>query len=153
MESFTFEWTNGDNEDFRKFYATTEAYYSKIVGGIDNRRAFIPYNISDSIEDVVIAYKDDNAAGCAGLKRYSLVAAEMKRVWVEPAYRGRGLATQLIQLMETKAKERGFQKVILQTREMMQDAVGLYRKLGYHQIVNYPPYDKLEGAVCFAKDI
>jgi hypothetical protein len=33
----------------------------------------------------------------------------------------------------------------------MKDAVGLYKKLGYKQIDNYPPYDKLDGAICFAK--
>lgn len=153
MESFEFRWTDGNNEDFKKFYAITEAYYSRLVGGVEKRMAFVPYNISSSIQDVVIAYKNDNAVGCAGLKDYSLTDAEVKRVWVSPDYRGKGLASQLMELIETKAKEQNFQRIILQTREMMKDAVGLYRKLGYHQIANYPPYDKLEGAVCFAKDI
>jgi hypothetical protein len=35
----------------------------------------------------------------------------------------------------------------------MSDAVRLYTKLGYYKIENYPPYDKLEGAICFAKKI
>ena len=125
MELFNFKWTNGNHEDFKKFYSITEEYYSRIVGGAENRMAFIPYNICDNIQDVVIAYKNDKAVGCAGLKGYSSVDAEIKRVWVDPAYRGQGLATKLMELIETKAKERNFKRVILQTREIMQDAVAL----------------------------
>ncbi|MCM1153769.1 MAG: GNAT family N-acetyltransferase [Roseburia sp.] len=153
METFEFKWTNSNDEDFKKFYLITEEYYSRIVGGLENRRAFVPYNISDSIQDVVIAYKDNKAAGCAGLKAYSPTDAEVKRVWVEPDYRGQRLATKLMECIEAKAKEQNFQRTILQTREIMQDAVSLYRKLGYQQIADYPPYDKLAGAVCFAKNL
>lgn len=118
-----------------------------------NRSSFVPYNISDSITDVVIAYYDDIAVGCAGLKRYSDDDVEVKRVWVEPDYRGMHIATDLIEMLENQAKQKGFQRTILQTRETMIDAVRLYSKRGYYQIDNYPPYDKMEGAICFAKDL
>lgn len=153
MELFDFKWTDGNNEDFKKFYLITEEYYSKLVGGLEKRMAFVPYNISDSIQDVVIAYKNERAVGCAGLKAYSSADVEIKRVWVSPDCRGQGLATKLMELLEVKAKEQNFQRIILQTREIMQDAVGLYQKLGYHRIANYPPYDKLENAVCFCKQL
>ncbi|MBQ7274280.1 MAG: hypothetical protein IJR15_02380 [Clostridiales bacterium] len=54
-----YKWTNGNDDDFRKFYLKTEEFYSSIVGGLKKREAFVPYNLSDS--DV-----------------------EIKRVWVEP---------------------------------------------------------------------
>lgn len=146
-------WTDGTHEDFQRFYRITEDYYSSIVGGADRRKSFMPYNISESIHDVVIAYADNEAIACAGLKRYSEQDAEVKRVWVEPAYRGNGLATAIMEQIERKAKEQGFGRTILQTREIMTEAVALYTKLGYRRIPNYPPYDKLEGAVCFARDI
>lgn len=41
-----YEWTDGSNEDFHKFYLKTEEFYSSIVGGLKNRTAFVPYNIS-----------------------------------------------------------------------------------------------------------
>lgn len=146
-------WTDGTNETFRKFYLITEEYYNGIVGGAGNRKSFMPYNISDNIHDVVLAYIDDTAAACAGLKKYSEQDVEVKRVWVEPAYRGNGLGTAIMEQIERKARAEGFQRTILQTRAIMTGAVGLYRKFGYHQIPNYPPYDKLDGAVCFAKDL
>ena len=53
--------------------------------------------------------------------------------------------------IEEKARQMGFRRVILQTRPIMPDAVALYTKRGYALISNYPPYDRLEGAVCYAK--
>lgn len=153
MGGFDFKWSDGNNDDFMKFYLITEEYYNRLVGGLEKRKAFVPYNLSDSIQDVVIAYKNDRAVGCAGLKGYSSADVEIKRVWVTPDYRNQGLATKLMELIEAKAKEQNFQRMILQTREIMKDAVALYRKLGYHEIANYPPYDELDTAVCFAKDI
>ena len=102
IESYEFTWTDGSNSDFRKFYLKTEEYYSKIVGGEKNRIGFIPYNLSESISDVLIAYADDKAVGCAGLKKYSDQDVEIKRVWVEPEWRGKHIATQLMDQIEDK---------------------------------------------------
>ena len=66
-----YKWTDGSNEDFHKFYLKTEEFYSSIVGGLKNRAAFVPYNISESITDVLIASVSEVAVGCAGLKAYS----------------------------------------------------------------------------------
>ena len=153
MLQIRYGWTDGSNEDFRRFYLSTEEYYSSLVGGVQNRRGFIPYNISDSIGTVLIAYADDIAVGCAGLKPYSETDAEIKRVWVESEYRRNHIAEDMMKMIEAKARQLGFKRTVLQTREVMHEAVGLYEKLGYYRIDNYPPYDKLEGAVCFAKDL
>ena len=153
MEQIRYEWTDGADKDFQRFYLATEEFYSSIVGGEKNRKGFIPYNISQNIGIVVIAYIDDIAVGCAGLKSYSDTDAEIKRVWVEPVYRRRHIAVDMMQMIENKAKEQHFSRTILQTREAMTEAVSLYEKLGYYRISNYPPYDRLEGAICYAKDL
>ena len=65
---------------FRMFYLKTEEFYSNIVGGLENREAFVPYNLSESISDVLIASVSGVAVGCAGLKAYSdSVAGSMAR--------------------------------------------------------------------------
>ena len=151
--SLRFEWTDGNNEAFRQFYLVTEAYYSRIVGGEENRRQFIPLNLSSAVEDVLLVYLDGAAVACAGLKKYSETDAEIKRVWVEPAYRGRHIASMMMAGIEERALAKGYRRTVLQTREIMRDAVSLYARLGYRRIPCYPPYDRLEGAVCFAKDL
>ena len=146
-------WTDGNNEDFHKFYLKTEEFYSSIVGGLKNRAAFVPYNISESITDVLIASVSGVAVGCAGLKAYSDSDVEIKRVWVDPEFRGNHISTAMMDALENKASELGFKRAILQTRPQMEEAVHLYAKRGYVLIENYPPYDKLEGAICFAKEL
>ena len=148
-----YKWTDGRNEDFRKFYLKTEEYYSSIVGGLKNRKAFVPYNISESISDVLIAYVSGAAVGCAGLKAYSASDVEIKRVWVDPEFRGNHISDEMMDALEKKALELGFRRAILQTRPQMEAAVHLYTKRGYEMIDNYPPYDKLDGAICFAKEL
>ena len=153
MSELEFIWTDGNNEEFHQFYLETEDYYSSIVGGKKNREGFIPYNLSESISDVLLAYMDGVAVGCAGLKKYNDSDVEIKRVWVEPDCRGRHIATELMDRIEDKAREMGFKRAVLQTRPIMEDAVGLYEKRGYELIGNYPPYDKLEGAICMALNL
>ena len=148
-----YKWTDGNDIDFQKFYMKTEEYYSNIVGGIENRKEFIPYNISECITEVLIVYIDDEAVGCAGLKRYSEIDVEIKRVWVEPEQRGHHIALDMMAQIEERASYDGYKRTILQTREIMEDAVELYKKLGYTKIDNYPPYDRLDGAICFAKEL
>lgn len=153
MKNIRYKWTDAENADFRRFYLITEEYYNSLVGGQCNRSDFIPYNLSDSIHDVLIVYINDTAAACAGLKRYSDRDVEIKRVWVENEYRGMHIASTMMDMLEKMAAEQGFARTILQTREIMTAAVSLYKGRGYYQIDNYPPYDRLEGAVCFAKDL
>ena len=149
----SFRWTDGNDQDFQCFYLKTEEYYNQLVGGAENRKAFIPYNISKSINDVLIAYDGNTAIGCAGLKTYSGKDVEIKRVWVEPIYRKHHIAQEMMKLLEQKAMENGFNRLILQTREIMTGAVRLYDQLGYCRIQNYPPYDSMKEAICYAKDL
>ena len=149
----SFRWTNGNDPAFQYFYLKTEEYYNGLVGGAENRTAFIPFNLSESIADVLIAYDGDAAVGCAGLKQYSGSDIEVKRVWVEPPFRKQHIARGMMLKLEQKAKENGFERMVLQTRAVMAGAVNLYTQLGYHRIPNYPPYDQLAGAICFAKDL
>ena len=151
MDMVEYTWTDGLNKDFEHFYQLTEAYYSKLVGGICNRKGFLPYNILNDIPDVLIAYMNGTAIGCAGFKEYSQTDAEIKRVWVQPEFRGKHIASDMMSQIENKIKNKGYKRAVLQTREIMTDAIRLYEKCGYFRVDNYPPYDHLDGAICFAK--
>ena len=153
LKDMEYRWTDGSDADFHRFYLKTEEFYSSIVGGFENRTAFVPYNISESITDVLIVSMGGVAVACAGLKSYSDTDVEIKRVWVEPAYREMHIAESMMIMLEEKALELGFKRTILQTRPQMEAAVSMYLKRGYVLIDKYPPYDKLEGAICFARDL
>ena len=153
MGDIVYRWTDGNDEDFHRFHIKTEEYYNQIAGGLANRTAFVQYNASGKIEAVIIAFDNGIPVGCAGLKRYSSVAVEIKRVWVEESHRRRRIAEGMMHRIEHKAIIDGYDFAILQTRDSMKDAVGLYARLGYTRMPNYPPYDKLEGAICFQKQL
>ena len=150
---FEYIWTDGDNKFFREFYEITEGFYNSLAGGEGNRRGFIPYNSSSVIEDVLIVLYGDTAVACSGLKKYSDSDVEIKRVWVDADFRGNHIASEMMHRLEEKAREQGYRRAVLQTREIMKEAVALYTSLGYSRIPNSPPYDRLDGAVCFAKEL
>ena len=56
-----YRWTNGLDKDFHRFYLKTEEYDNRIVSGPENRREFVPYNLSESISEVIIASINGNA--------------------------------------------------------------------------------------------
>lgn len=150
---YDYLWTDGTNKDFAAFSQCMEAYYNKIVGGIENRKSFVPYNSLADIHDVLIVYDQASPVACAAFKEYDALRAEIKRVWVSEPYRGRHISKEMMGMIEHRAKEKGYEKVILQTREACIEAVALYKAIGYERIENYPPYDKMELAVCYGKDL
>lgn len=80
-------------------------------------------------------------------------ALEVKRVYVSPAARGTGVSVQIMRELERIAIERGRARLILQTGDRQPDAVALYRKLGYHHIDVYPPYQPITFSICMARPL
>ncbi len=150
-QALRFVWTDGTNPDFVRFSADMEQYYNVLAGGAENRRTFITHNSLADIHHVLMVYQGTVPVGCGAWKQYDQRSAEMKRIWVPEAYRGRGIARQLIARLEENARESGFSAIILQTREACIAACALYRSLGYVRRENYPPYVDMPLAICFEK--
>ncbi len=150
---FEYIWTDGSNPDFAALSVLMEDYYNELVGGADKRRNFIPHNALTDIHDVLMVYSDGKPIACASFREYAPLVAEIKRVWVCKEYRGRHISCTMMEYLEQRAKEFGFVKAILQTREQCVEAVSLYKRIGYTQIDNYPPYDSMAQAVCYAKSL
>lgn len=151
--NFRYVWTDGGNEDFCKLSIQMEEYYNKMVGGSENRKSFIPYNALNDIHDVVIVYDNEMAVACASFKEYDPETVEIKRVWVNEKYRRQHISKRMMEMLEQRAKDKGYKRAVLQTREKCVEAVNLYQGTGYRLIENYPPYDKMELAVCYGKNL
>lgn len=148
-----FEHTDGSNQDFVSLCHELDAYLNHIVGGEENRAQYIPYNSPDDVHDAFVAYDGDKAFGCAAFKRYDNETAEVKRVFIREEYRGQGISKKLMELLERTAKEQGYSGLILESGEVLTEAMALYRKIGYRVIPNYGQYKDMPESVCMRKEI
>lgn len=148
-----FEYTDGCNTDFIELCRGLDNFLNELVGGEENRTAYIPYNKLDDIHDVILAYDGDIPVGSASFKKYDDESAEVKRVFIKQEYRGRGISNKLMELLEDAAREKGFRYLILESGEPLVAAMALYRKIGYEAIPNYGQYVDMADSVCMRKKI
>lgn len=85
----------------------------------------------------VVARSDGTAVGCGGLQTLADGAAEIKRMWVHPDWRGLGLAGRLLRRLEEEAAVGGHDVVRLDTNRTLTDAIAMYRRAGYQEILRY----------------
>jgi GNAT superfamily N-acetyltransferase len=114
---------------------------------------FKQFNKIDSLNQVVVAFDDDLAVGCGAIKRFNEDTVEVKRMFVLPEMRGRGIAAQILKELEIWAKELGFENTILETGIRQPEALRLYEKNNYRVIPNYGQYIGVTTSVCFIKKL
>ena len=141
--------TTSTHNDFRQLTQLLDADLNVRYGTL--QAMYDQYNVIESIETVVIAYLDQLPVGCGGIKRYDQTTVELKRMYVRPEHRGKGIAGRLLAELETWARELGFSAVLLETGRKQAEAIGLYTKHGYRQIENYGQYRGVANSVCFRK--
>ena len=96
---------------------------------------------------LLLARHNDELAGCVALRQLSDRTCEMKRLFVRDTFRGKGIGRLLIETIIRKAKEIGYERMLLDTLPpRMNDAIALYRSIGFKEIAPY--YDNpVEGAI------
>jgi GNAT superfamily N-acetyltransferase len=82
----------------------------------------------------VVAWSDDTPVGCGGYRRLDEEAAELKRVYVAPAGRRRGIAMAVLDYLQQQASEAGYRRVWLETGTLQPESIALYRAAGYQSI-------------------
>lgn len=140
--------TNSNHSDFQKLTRLFDAYLVEIDG--DEKDFFAQYN-QIYIDNVIVCYVDEIAVGCGAFKEYEPTVAEIKRMFVLPEKRGKGIASTVLNALEIWAKENGFQYAILETSNQLTNAISLYQKSGYEVIPNYGQYIDVESSVCMKK--
>lgn len=148
-----FQYTDGRNSNFIALCHQLDDFLNQLVGGEQNRAQYLPYNTLEDIHHVVLLWDGDQPVGCAAFKEYDGQRAEVKRVFLRPEYRGKGLGRQLLEALEVLAKRKGYSALILESGEPLAAAMKLYRFLGYEVIPNYGPYVNLPESICMEKKL
>ena len=87
---------------------------------------------------LLLAQNDGLIAGCVCLKKLRPSIGEVKRLYVKPAFRGKGIGKMLVAKLLEEARNVGYEMIRLDSARYMVDAHGLYRSFGFQEIAPYP---------------
>ena len=121
--------------------------FSLCFQGFDQELAQLPGKYSRPQGRLLLARADGEHAGCVGVQPASADLCEMKRLYVKPAFRGRGIGRALAEAAIREAGAANYEAMRLDTVEpLMSAAVAMYRTLGFDEIQPYRP-NPIAGAL------
>ena len=107
---------------------------------------------ADDIAVFLVARDDDGRAlGCGSLRSLGEPVVEIKRMYVRPEARGRGVGVLILAELEREAGARGFKVVRLETGPLQPEAIGLYARAGYREIPCFGSYSGAPASRCFER--
>jgi carbonic anhydrase len=104
---------------------------------IGSEMASLPGSYAAPRGALFLARADGSAAGCIGLRPFSETVGELKRLYVIPAFRSRGLARALISTAIAAARSIGYKALVLDSLASMRAAISLYESFGFRRTEPY----------------
>ena len=105
--------------------------------GFGQELAELPGKYAPPEGRLLLAQHQDAAAGCVALRKIAPGICELKRLYVRPGFRGKGLGRRLTQALIQAASEYGYQLMRLDTLSSMKAAIALYESLGFRRTEPY----------------
>jgi GNAT superfamily N-acetyltransferase len=96
---------------------------------------------------------DRRPVGCVALRRRNDGSFEIKRMYVRPEARGRGLGDRLLAEVEARARRLGAARLKLETGTAQPEAMAVYERNGYHPIEPYGDYMDSPMSRCYERDL
>lgn len=85
----------------------------------------------------LVARSGTSCIGCGGVQRHDDRTGEIKRMWIDPGWRGLGFARRLLAELEQQASSLGYSSVVLDTNGVLLEAIALYESSGYEPTARY----------------
>lgn len=143
--------TNSENQNFIALVANLDADLAERDG--EEHAFYHQFNDIGNLNNTVVLYMDKRPVGCGAIKTFDSKTMEVKRMYILPEARGKGLATLILKELEHWAFELNFKSCILETGKRQPEAIALYTKNGYQVIPNYGQYTGVKNSVCFQKNV
>jgi GNAT superfamily N-acetyltransferase len=99
----------------------------------------------------LVGWDGEEPVACGGVVRYDETTAEIRRMYVAPSARGRGLSRLVLAALEDEARGLGYSFVRLETGDRQPEAIKLYASAGFEPIPRYGPFADDPRSVCFEK--
>jgi putative acetyltransferase len=96
---------------------------------------------------LLLAFQEGEVAGCGAFRPWTAECCELKRMFVRPPFRGKGIGRTLAAVLLSRAREAAYRSVRLDTLDFMREAVALYQSLGFRRIERY--YDNPHPGALF----
>src|SRR5262249_14449887 len=112
-----------------------------------------PAEVAEGAGAFLVARRGGQAAGCGALRRLAEGVGELKRMYVCPEERGRGIGRRILAVLEAEARALGLRRIVLETGVRQAEALALYEGAGYRPIPAYGEYVGSPISVCMAKDL
>ncbi len=133
--NYTIIRTTSDDKLFADLVKALDQELTLING--DQNDFFAQFNKIDAIKHAAVILLEDKRVACGAIKAFDEQSMEVKRMFTHPNYRNKGLASILLQELESWTKELGLQYCVLETSIRQPDAIALYLKNQYLRIENY----------------
>lgn len=101
----------------------------------------------------LVAYAQGQGVGCGAMRLNEPGVAEIKRMYVTPAWRGRGVAMRLLSQLEEHARKLGARQLVLETGERQHESVALYKRAGFVEIPRFGEYVDSPLSLCMGKPV
>jgi GNAT superfamily N-acetyltransferase len=152
MSDFELQPEPYDGPIARELVAAVQQEYVGRYGGPD-RSPVDASEFAGADGRFVVGYLDGAAVAMGGVRRLDADTAEVKRMYVAPHARGRGLSRVVLARLEDLARELGVRRVILETGSKQPEAMRLYETSGYERIENFGHYRCEPLSVSYGKSL
>lgn len=143
--------THSENPDFQDLTSQLDDELCSIYN--TRKEDYEEYNRITGLPTVILAYENGTVIACGCFKAHSPSTIELKRMFVIPAFRGKGIASRMVHELEKWAQEQAYQNAILETGTGQPQAIALYRKLGYTDIPHFGEFPEESRSVCLGKEL
>lgn len=147
----SFKRTDSADADFKPLVALLDKDLQVRDG--DEHSFYDQFNKIENIRNAIVCHYNNKPIGCGAFKGYDKSKVEIKRMFVLPAFRGKGIGLDILKELELWAAELNYPQCILETGKKQPEAISLYKKAGYSIIKNYGQYENVENSVCMTKTL